>query len=91
MFGPDDDISRQDLVVILYRFAEFYGVELPSLYEYAGFEDAEAIAAYAAEAVEALFCAGLVNGKPNSLFDPEGNATRAEVAAVLSSYCAAIE
>ena len=41
---------------------------------------------YAQEAIERFFRAGIINGKPGNLFDPKGEATRAEVAAMLESF-----
>jgi len=85
-YGPEDSITRQDLVVILNNYAEFAGIELPSTYEYTGFDDDVDIAGYAKCAVESFFMAGIIEGKPGNIFDPMGNATRAEVAALLHRF-----
>jgi hypothetical protein len=53
------------------------------------FGDGAKIAVYAAGAVEALYKAGVISGKPGNGFDPEGSATRAEVAAMLHRFAAA--
>jgi predicted outer membrane repeat protein len=82
-FGPDDDITREQLAVILARYAGFAGTELPTAREYSVFADADNISGYAKEAVEAFFKAGVINGKGGNTFDPKGNATRAEIAAML--------
>jgi len=85
-FSPNDSITRQDLSVILYRYADFAGLNLPSALSYAGFDDVSLIAAYAKNAVEALFNAGVINGRTGNTFDPLGNATRAEAAAMLHRF-----
>jgi len=85
-FGPNDDITRQDLAVILVRYAESIGFELTATRELPDFADKAKIADYAQAAVEMLYQAEILNGKDNNLFDPTGFATRAEVAAVLHRF-----
>jgi hypothetical protein len=86
LFAPDAPVSRQDLSVILYNYIRFAGKGLPAEREYAGFADDADIAAYAGDAVRALYGAGVINGRPGNLFDPKGAATRAEVAAMLHRF-----
>jgi len=83
-FGPKDNITREQLAVILDNFALFAGLDLPAENEYAGFADDGAISGYAKGAVERLYEAGIIGGKQGNAFDPRGNATRAEVAAMLT-------
>ncbi|MDR1158219.1 MAG: S-layer homology domain-containing protein, partial [Oscillospiraceae bacterium] len=85
-FDPDAPITRQDLAVILYNYIRFTDKELPKKREYEMFADDADIAAYASEAVNALYTAGVINGKPANIFDPRGMSTRAEVAAVLHRF-----
>jgi len=86
MFDPLGNITRQDLAAILVRYADFKEAELPSVRAYQGFDDDEAIAEYAKDAVVACFEAGVINGKDGNIFDPRGNATRAEAAAMLHRF-----
>ena len=90
-FAPDANISRQDLAVILYRYAEIMGITLQQTLQNVVFTDLDTIADYAAEAVAAIVCTGVINGKDNGSFDPKANATRAEVAAMLHRFCEAIQ
>ncbi|MCL2152040.1 MAG: S8 family serine peptidase [Oscillospiraceae bacterium] len=85
-FGPEDNISRQDVVAIFYRFAIYSGVELPVTRTNVNFIDEADIADYAKEAIVAFFRGGIINGKPGNLFDPKGNATRAEIATMLTLF-----
>jgi len=85
-FGPHDHITRQDLTVILARYADFADKELPETRDFAAFDDAGQIAGYASDAVRRAFMAGIVNGRENNVFDPVGHATRAEFAAMLSRF-----
>lgn len=90
-FGPDDNITRQDLAVILVRCADFAGIGLSVARAYPGFSDDADMAGYAKGAVERLFKAGVINGKTGNLFDPQGQAARAETAAMLHRMLAATE
>jgi len=89
-FGPSDPISRQDLVVILLRFAQYMDYELPKERDAMVFPDDAVISDYAKSAVAALYQAGIINGKEDGNFDPLGNATRAEVAAMLNRFFDAV-
>jgi len=90
-FGPADDITREQLATILNNYAVFAGLDLPAKKDYQAFADNAKIAGYAKGAVERLFKAGVVGGKENNSFDPRGNATRAEVASMLTRFIAATE
>jgi len=85
-FAPDAPITRQDLAVIFMRFADYSKLTLPMIREYSIFKDYDNISAYAKEAVETLYLAEVINGKLDNLFDPHGNATRAEVAAMIHRF-----
>jgi hypothetical protein len=85
-FSPDAEITRQDLAVIITRYADFAEKQFPVTLQYAVFTDEADIAEYAKSAVQTLYCGSIVSGKPNNLFDPKGNATRAEVAAILHRF-----
>lgn len=92
-FGTNDNISREQLVVILYRFAEKYGldastsenVDLSSEYD-----DADLISDYAKEAFKWAVGAGIVNGETKTQLNPSGCATRAQVAAILQRFSEAL-
>jgi hypothetical protein len=89
-FAPDASVTRQDLAVILYNYIRFADKDLPKKREYEKFADDADIAAYAREAVDALYRSGVISGKPGNLFDPKGTATRAEVAAMLHRFIIAV-
>ncbi|MFC4104263.1 S-layer homology domain-containing protein [Paenibacillus xanthanilyticus] len=83
-FQPNARISREEMAVMLKRFADATGVALPTSGGAASFVDQAKISAWAAEAVSALSQAGLLAGKGNGAFDPQGGATRAEAAKVVA-------
>ena len=90
-FAPDANISRQDLAVILYNYAEKMDITLPDTMPASAFNDYADISGYASVAVDAIKKAGIITGKPGNVFDPKGNATRAEVAAMMQRFCELIK
>ena len=82
-YGPEDNITREQLTAILNNYSESAGIILPVTREYVSFSDDADIAIYAKEAIEQFFKSGIINGKSGNLFDPKGSATRAELATML--------
>ena len=81
IFGVGENITRQDMVVMLRNALKAEGVELPT--GDVSFDDKHMIADYAVEAVGTLNKLGIVNGVSSTQFDPAGNATRAQAAKVV--------
>ncbi len=83
-FAPGDKITREQIAVIVQRFAdkEVYG--LASKNEGKVFADSADISDYARDAVAFLSTTGIISGKDNNLFAPKNNATRAESAKMLA-------
>ncbi len=80
-FGPNDPITREQLVVVLWRRA---GSPIPA--NSIPFIDYNDIREYARDAVRWAYGSGIVTGKEGNRFDPNGPASRAEVAQMLRSY-----
>ena len=81
-FDPAAEISRQDMAVMLYNYAQQAGVQLKQT-TVTPFTDESSIAAYALPAVQALHRAGVINGMPDGSFRPYDTATREQACAVL--------
>ena len=81
-FGVGANLTRQDLAVIAIRAAKAANVEIPSDIKAANFNDADAIADYANDAVNALYSMGIINGKDGNVFAPNDYCTRAEAAKI---------
>ena len=81
-FRPGDNISREQMAVMLYRYIQAGNLSL-SAEAKADFADETAISDWALEAVNALRDAGLMNGRGENRFEPRGTATRAEICAVV--------
>ena len=83
-FGPDDSITREQLAVILYRYAKYKGIDTTqggmAAREY---DDFESVSSYAAEAVDWAVNAQLISGVNTTTLAPKGNATRAQTSAIL--------
>lgn len=76
-FGDGAYITREDMATFIYRMGKVEKAEGSS------FADADEVADYAKEAVEALSAAGIINGMEDGSFAPKANATRAQVAQVI--------
>ncbi len=82
-FAPLENISRQDLAVMLSRYLEIENVQPATTVEAQSFEDEELIASYAQAAVKQMQQLEIINGKENNLFAPTDATTRAEAAKML--------
>ena len=85
-FGPDDPITREQLAAIFYRYADYKGYDLTVKGNPDKFKDADKITDYAETAMQWAVDSGLVKGKSGNLLDPQGTATRAEIAAMLHRF-----
>ena len=85
-FGPDDPITREQLAAIFYRYADYKGYDLTVKGNPDTFKDADRITDYAKTAMQWAVGSGLVKGKSGNLLDPQGTATRAEIAAMLHRF-----
>ena len=80
-FGTNDPVSRAQIAAILWRYAGS-----PTAQAGQNFADESSIPSYASTAVDWARANGVINGKDGNLFDPQGNATRAQVATILYNY-----
>lgn len=85
-FCPDDPITREQLAAIFYRYADYKGYDLTVKGDLDKFKDADKITDYAKTAMQWAVGSGLVKGKSGNLLDPQGTATRAEIAAMLHRF-----
>lgn len=83
-FAPNAKITREQMAAMIVRFTQQTGYKLNELSPYNEFADQDMISSYAIESVVKVQQAGLIVGKENNMFDPKGNATRAETSKVLA-------
>ncbi|MBP3412939.1 MAG: S-layer homology domain-containing protein, partial [Oscillospiraceae bacterium] len=89
-FGPEDDISREQMVTIFYRYSQFKGYRLTEG-EYDQFSDKDKVSAYARKAMAWAVGNGLIVGTGDNLLQPTAPSTRAQFAAVLQRFMEAVE
>ena len=80
--NPNANITREQLVTMLYRYAGSPKADG----KFDSFSDAASVSTYAADAMQWAVANGIVNGS-NGKLNPQNNATRAEVAAILMRFC----
>ena len=85
-FKPDDPITREQLAAIFYRYADYKGYDLTVKGNLDKFKDADKITDYAKTAMQWAVGSDLVKGKSGALLDPQGKATRAEIATMLHRF-----
>ena len=87
-FGPGDPVTREQLAVMLYRYAQHEGYDTTqggmAIREYADYDQ---ISDFAREALDWAVSAGIINGTSATTLSPSGSATRAQVAVILMRFC----
>ncbi len=83
-FGPQNEITREQLAAMLYRYAGSPTVDAEM--GMAGFEDVDDISDWAGTAMRWAVQNRIINGTPAGLLAPQGLATRAEVAAMMQRF-----
>jgi len=91
-FGPDDNIQRQQLAVILNKYAKYKGKKVTQINDLKEFSDSNLISKYALTQMKWAVGAGVISGNENratgkKTLNPKGEANRAEVAAMMQKYC----
>ena len=85
-FAPGDEITRQQLVTILYRYAEAKVCDVSASADLSGYPDAGQVQGYAQPAMAWAVAEGIVEGMDGNL-NPAGNASRAQIATILMRFC----
>ncbi|MBO5518329.1 MAG: S-layer homology domain-containing protein [Firmicutes bacterium] len=85
-FGPNDDITREQMVVMLYGYAKLKGYTLAEGADLSAYKDVDEISAWALEAVRWAKGANLITGRSADLLAPKGTTTRAEAATILRNF-----
>lgn len=86
-FGPTDDLTREQLATILYRYAKLKGQGFTGMWAFPlNFDDASDVSGWANEAMCWMTMNGVIQGTGDNKLSPKGNATRAQVATMLMRY-----
>ncbi|SMC65349.1 S-layer homology domain-containing protein [Papillibacter cinnamivorans] len=88
LFGPGIAITREQLAVMLYRYAQYmgYDVSVGEDTNILSYNDAFDISDYAYSALQWACGSGIINGDDNGNLNPQSSATRAEAAAMLQRF-----
>ncbi len=87
IFGPEDDMTRQQLAAVLYRYAEFKGYDITVKSDLSSYKDAGQISEYAVDAFKWANENGIITGTSSDILDPQGKAHRSQIAAILQRFC----
>ena len=90
-FGANDPVSREQLSVMLYNYAGKKGYDVTVKGDISRFADNDSASAWASDALAWAVGIGIINGARdaagNTLLDPQGNASRAQVTAMTERFC----
>lgn len=86
LFGVNDDITREQMATMIYRYALYKGDDISSRNSLEQFSDSNLVSAYALEAMGWAVEVGIISGKEDTILDPLGSATRGECAAIIKRF-----
>lgn len=86
LFGPNDPITREQLVTMLYQYAGKTGSDITESKALDSFNDAAEVHEWALDAMQWAYAAGVVIGRSSQCLAPQASATRAEAAAMLHRF-----
>lgn len=88
-FDPSGFVTREQTAEILYNYAHSKGYDVSARADLTAFPDAGSVSGWAEEALSWANAAGLINGTVRdgqTILDPQGSASRAQVAMILMNY-----
>ncbi len=92
VFGADDNVTRQQIATIMYRYSKAAGLPIANLNDKsANYNDAKQISDYAKDGLNYCIQQGIMTGRPGNLLDPQNKATRAEVATMLRRFAKVVK
>ena len=85
-FGPDDNLTREQMAVILFNYANSAGYDTTARRELSGFTDVSPNG-WAQTALEWAYAEGLLTGTSGTTMSPTGQASRAQIAVIMMRFC----
>lgn len=87
-FAPDANITREQIAAIMHRYAKFKGMDVSvgESTNILSYSDFDKVSEYAIPSLQWAVGSGLIKGRTDSTLNPEDNATRAEIAAILHRF-----
>lgn len=86
VFGTNDRITREQMATILYRYAQWKDIDVTKTTSLSAYSDAEQISPWALDAMKWCVAEGLIGGIDSTTLAPEGYASRAQVATILTRF-----
>lgn len=86
MFGSADEITREQMVTMMYRYGQYKGCQMDPGKELAEFPDAGNVTDFAKEAMQWAVGCGIIKGD-QGLLNPQGNTSRAVCATIIQRFC----
>ena len=87
MFGPADNITREQMAVMMYRYAKYLGEDITTDNDISAFKDAASVSDFALDAIKWANSKGIITGKEyGTIIDPQGNTTRCEAATIIKRF-----
>ena len=87
-FSPNAAITREQLAAMLMNYAAYKGQDVSARANLSAYSDAAAISSWANDVMQWAFAEGLISGMTEDTLQPQGSATRAQVAAILERFLA---
>ena len=85
-FAPNDNITREQMAAILYRYAAYKGYSVDKTSDLSNFNDTSNISNYALTPIKWAVSSGLISGMGDGTISPLGNASRAQIATILMRF-----
>ena len=89
-FAPNDNITREQLAAILYRYAEYNDYDVSGRDDLSEFTDRSSISSYALDAMRWAVDEGLITGITDTTIEPQGTATRAQAATMFMRFMSTV-
>ena len=89
IFAPDQNITREQIAAIFYRYAEYKGYDVTAQADLTSYTDSSKISPYAVPAMKWAVASGLIVGNDNKL-DPQADVVRCQTAAIFHRFCTKI-
>ena len=87
LFAPEENITREQMATILFRYAQFKGYDTANTMALSQFADFAAISDWALSALQWANADALIQGTSETTLSPLDTATRAQVATILMRFC----
>lgn len=85
-FGLTDSINREQLVAMMYRYAQEKNYDLTANNDLNSFPDKDSISPYALSAIQWAVGAGVISGEGDGIINPQGNSSRAACAQIMMNF-----